>query len=49
VTVDTGLTAYITGEFGAALALAAIAVGYIFWRLRPPETLFRASAAAGSQ
>lgn len=35
VTEDTGFTAYITGEFGIALALAGVVVGCIFWRLRP--------------
>ena len=35
LTQDTGITAYLTGEFGLALALAGIVVAYIFWRLRP--------------
>jgi membrane protease YdiL (CAAX protease family) len=34
VTVDTGPTKWLTGEFGAGLALAFIAVGWIFWRAR---------------
>jgi len=34
VTVDTGPTRWLTGEFGAGLALAFIAVGWIFWRER---------------
>lgn len=34
VTVDRGITKYLGSEFGAALALVAIIVGYIFWRLR---------------
>src|SRR3954468_1553934 len=34
VTVDTGPTKWLTGEFGAGLALAFIAVGWIFWRER---------------
>jgi len=34
VTVDTGPTRWLTGEFGAGLALAFIAVGWIFWRAR---------------
>ncbi len=34
VTVDTGRTRWLTTEFGAALALAAVGVGYLFWRLR---------------
>jgi len=33
LTQDTGITAYITGEFGTALAIAAIMVAYTFWRL----------------
>jgi len=34
VTVDTGPTRWLTGEFGAALALAIIATSLIFWRAR---------------
>jgi len=34
VTVDTGPTKWLTGEFGAGLALAFIALGWIFWRAR---------------
>jgi len=34
VTVDTGPTKWLTGEFGAGLALAFVAVGWIFWRAR---------------
>jgi membrane protease YdiL (CAAX protease family) len=34
VTVDTGPTKWITGEFGAGLALAFIALGWIFWHSR---------------
>jgi membrane protease YdiL (CAAX protease family) len=34
VTVDTGPTRWLTGEFGAGLALAFIAIGWIFWRAR---------------
>ncbi len=37
LTQNTGITPYFTGEFGAALAIAAIVVAYIFWRLRPTE------------
>jgi membrane protease YdiL (CAAX protease family) len=37
LTKDTGITAYITGEFGIALAIMAILVAYTFWRLRPAE------------
>ncbi len=34
VTVDKGITKYLVSEFGAALAVVAIIVGYIFWRMR---------------
>ena len=34
VTVDTGITKYLTGEFGAALAVTAAITGFIFWRRR---------------
>ena len=34
VTVDTGRTRWFTTEFGAALAVVAVVVAYIFWRLR---------------
>jgi membrane protease YdiL (CAAX protease family) len=34
VTVDTGPTRWLTGEFGAALALAFIVIAWIFWRAR---------------
>ncbi len=33
-TVDTGPTKWVIGEFGAALAIVAVAVAVIFWRLR---------------
>lgn len=32
LTRDTGHTAYVSGEFGLALALAAVLLGAIFWR-----------------
>ena len=34
VTVDTGPTRWLTGEFGAALAAALVATGWLFWRQR---------------
>ncbi|HEY2378241.1 MAG TPA: type II CAAX endopeptidase family protein [Gemmatimonadaceae bacterium] len=34
VTVDTGPTRWLTGEFGAALALAIVVTAWIFWRYR---------------
>ena len=32
--IDTGRTRWFTTEFGAALAIVAVVVAYIFWRLR---------------
>jgi membrane protease YdiL (CAAX protease family) len=34
VTVDTGITSFIIGEFGAGLALMGLVVAFIFWRKR---------------
>ena len=34
LTVNTGITPYIIGEFGAALAIMGIIVAYIFWKKR---------------
>jgi CAAX protease family protein len=34
VTVNTGPTRWLTSEFGAALALAVVATGWLFWRAR---------------
>ncbi|HUX16074.1 MAG TPA: CPBP family intramembrane glutamate endopeptidase, partial [Phycisphaerae bacterium] len=34
MTANTGHTAWITGEFGIALALAAVVVGVTFWTKR---------------
>jgi hypothetical protein len=34
VTVDTGPTRWLTGEFGAALAVAIGATAWLFWRTR---------------
>jgi membrane protease YdiL (CAAX protease family) len=34
VTTDTGITKYMVGEFGAALAVTTVVTGYIFWSLR---------------
>jgi membrane protease YdiL (CAAX protease family) len=34
LTVDTGRTKYVIGEFGIGLALAAVVVGWLFWRRR---------------
>jgi membrane protease YdiL (CAAX protease family) len=35
LTADTGVTRYVIGEFGAALALAGVVVGLLFWRRAP--------------
>ena len=34
LTLSTGLTPYVIGEFGLGLALGGLVVGYLFWRLR---------------
>jgi membrane protease YdiL (CAAX protease family) len=34
VTVDNGRTKWFTTEFGAALAVVGVIVGFLFWRLR---------------
>ncbi len=34
VTVDSDTTRYLTGEFGAGLALVAVVLAYVFWRLK---------------
>lgn len=34
LTADTGITPYIIGEFGAALAVVGIVVAFVFWKLR---------------
>ncbi len=40
LTEDTGITRFIIGEFGAALAVVSVIIAYIFWRLRSrlPDT-----------
>jgi membrane protease YdiL (CAAX protease family) len=38
VTVDTGPTRWLTTEFGAALALAGVVTGWLFWRARDAVT-----------
>ena len=35
VTVDTGPTRWLTGEFGAMLPIAICAIAWLFWRVRP--------------
>ncbi len=34
LTVDTGKTKYVTGEFGIGLAVAGVVVAFLFWRRR---------------
>ena len=34
LTVDTGRTKYVTGEFGIGLAVAAVVTAFLFWRRR---------------
>lgn len=34
VTEDTGITKFLTGEFGAALAVSGVLVGLLFWARR---------------
>jgi membrane protease YdiL (CAAX protease family) len=38
LTTDTGITKYVTGEFGAALAVISLVVAYIFWKKRAELT-----------
>ena len=51
VTVDTGPTRWLTGEFGAALALSIVVTSWLFWRARrsivmPNEPVLAAAGAA---
>jgi membrane protease YdiL (CAAX protease family) len=48
VTIDTGRTRWFTTEFGAALALVAVIVALVFWRLRHTIAAI-ASPSAGSE
>lgn len=34
LTVNTGITHYIIGEFGAGLAITGLICAFIFWKLR---------------
>jgi uncharacterized protein len=51
LTVDTGITKYFIGEFGAGLALTGAITGFIFWRLytrsEEDKVLINAVPAAG--
>jgi membrane protease YdiL (CAAX protease family) len=50
VTVDTGPTRWLTGEFGAALAITIGITAWIFWRARAPQATGElAPSAAGLQ
>jgi membrane protease YdiL (CAAX protease family) len=39
VTSDTGVTSYITGEFGIGLALTGLVVAWVFWRMQRDKAL----------
>jgi len=43
LTIDTGITEYITGEFGAGLAIVGLIIALIFWRLhyKHPEMQYQ--------
>ncbi|HEY9225205.1 MAG TPA: hypothetical protein VIP11_01075 [Gemmatimonadaceae bacterium] len=45
VTLDTGPTRWLTGEFGAALAITAAVTAFVFWRARDAVALPNSSAA----
>ena len=45
LTQSTALTPYLTSEFGIGLALSAVMVGLIFWRMRKPVLIGRAIAS----
>lgn len=34
ITVDTGVTKYVSGEFGCGLAISSLVVAFLFWRRR---------------
>jgi len=53
LTVDTGRTKYVIGEFGIGLALAAIVLAHLFWKRRAelpigPRAAGASSSAAGA-
>ena len=39
LTGNTGITPYITGEFGVGLALTSLVVAYFFWRIQQNKSL----------
>jgi len=47
-TVDTGITRFIIGEFGAALAIISVIVALVFWRMRSRLPTPRSAAGLGS-
>jgi membrane protease YdiL (CAAX protease family) len=49
LTVDTGITEFLTGEFGAALAIAGLIVALVFWKVRArlPDTRLRLGSQIG--
>jgi membrane protease YdiL (CAAX protease family) len=46
ITVDTGTTRWLSGEFGAGLALTTAATAWLFWRARAAVTTSSEKAAA---
>ncbi len=46
ITVDTGITEYFATEFGLALAIMGVVVGFIFWRIGVPWEKATAQAPA---
>jgi len=48
VTVDSGPTRWLTGEFGAALAVTIAVTAWLFWRARAAVPTFDAALAAGA-
>lgn len=39
LTGNTGITPYLTGEFGVGLAITTVVVAYVFWRMQRHRTL----------
>jgi hypothetical protein len=49
LTIDTGKTKWVIDEFGFALAIAALVVAVIVWRLRGQVESLTADAVVASQ
>ena len=53
LTSETGITKYVIGEFGIALAITSLVVGYIFWKKRSElsiaEPIFQKSLSGGAK